>query len=184
MWSNIKEPITIPYFDHDKSLVKTIKNSSSRRKMSPLYFTWRKIRNIVLYQLSYMCPINSLRVKMHRLRGVNIGENVYIGMHCVIDNAYPEYVYIGDNASIAGGVTLLAHSNPYGHFKTVTKSQVSPIVIEDGAWIGINAIILLGVVVGERAIISAGTVVDRDVKPMSIASGNPMRNKIDISNVL
>ena len=113
MFSKIPSPQNIPYFDHDKKLLKTIRNSGTRRKMSPLQFALRKIRNILLHRLAYFCPLNGWRVKMHRWRGVNIGKNVYVGQHCVIDNAYPEYIYIGDNVSLAGEVSVIAHSNPY-----------------------------------------------------------------------
>lgn len=175
----IREAENIPYFDHDKKLLKTIRNSGARRKMSPLHFALRKIKNILLYRLAYLCPLNGWRVKMHRWRGVNIGKNVYIGQHCVIDNAYPEYIYIGDNVSLAGEVSVIAHSNPYAHFAPVVESKVAPIVIEEGAWIGVKAVILLGVVIGKNAIVSAGTVVDRNVAPYTVVRGNPMKKVTD-----
>lgn len=174
-----REPIKIPYFDQDKKLLKTIRNSGARRNMHPLYFALRKIKNIILYRLTYMCPLNSWRVKMHSWRGINIGKNVYIGQHCVIDNAYPEYIYIGDNVSLAGEVSVIAHSNPFAHFAKVLESKVAPIVIEDGVWIGVKAVILLGVVIGKNAIVSAGTVVDRNVAPYTLVRGNPMKKVTD-----
>ncbi len=179
MFSKIPSPQNIPYFDHDKKLLKTIRNSGARRKMSPLQFALRKIRNILLHRLAYFCPLNGWRVKMHRWRGVNIGKNVYVGQHCVIDNAYPEYIYIGDNVSLAGEVSVIAHSNPYAHFALVVESKVAPIVIEEGAWIGVKAVILLGVVIGKNAIVSAGTVVDRNVAPYTVVRGNPMKKVTD-----
>lgn len=173
---NIKEAIDIPYFDHDhKSLKNTIKSSSERRKMSPFHFALRKIRNIFLAKWSYMCPLNGLRIKMNRKRGVTIGEKVYIGLHTTIDNAYPEYIYIEDNASIAESVQIIAHSNPYPHFKNVVESSVAPIVIKEGAWIGSGSIILRGVTIGKCAIVAAGTVVDKDIPAYSLAKGNPMK---------
>ena len=181
----VREAITIPYFDHDdKSLGNTIRNSSKRRGMSPTRFALRKIRNIILSRLSFMCPLNSFRVRWHRRRGVTIGEHVYIGMYSVIDNAYPEYVYIEDNVSLAGNVIVIAHSNPYGHFKNVTESGVSPVIIKEGAWIADGAIILRGVTIGENAIISAGTVVDKDVPANSMAKGNPMKIVADFSALM
>jgi len=171
----IRPPELIPYFDHDKKLMNTIKNSGKRRKMNPLHFAFRKIKNILLYRLAFFCPLNGWRVKMHRWRGVNIGKNVYIGQHCVIDNAYPEYIYIEDNVSLAGGVTMLAHSNPYAHFAPIVESKIAPILIKEGAWIGVNAIILLGVTVGIKSIVSAATVVDRNVPDFSLVKGNPMK---------
>ena len=179
MNDTIRESQNIPYFDHNKKLLKTIRNSGTRRKMSPLQFALRKIRNILLHRLAYFCPLNGWRVKMHRWRGVNIGKNVYVGQHCVIDNAYPEYIYIGDNVSLAGEVSVIAHSNPYAHFAPVVESKVAPIVIEEGAWIGVKAVILLGVVIGKNAIVSAGTVVDRNVAPYTVVRGNPMKKVTD-----
>ncbi len=181
---SIRESNLIPYFDHDKKIGKTIRNSSKRRGISPLYFTFRKIRNTLLYRLSYMCSFNGLRIKMQRGRGVTIGENVYIGQRTVIDNAYPEYVYIEDNVSLAGGVTLIAHANPYPHFHNVVASEVAPIVIKEGAWIAEGAIILKGVTIGKNAIVCAGTVVDKDVPDCSVAQGNPMKIVTEFSALM
>lgn len=181
----VKEALTIPYFDHDhKSLKNTIKSSSSRRGMNVWRFTIRKVRNILLSKWAYNCPLNGPRVRMNRRRGVTIGENVYIGLHCTIDNAYPEYIYIEDNVSLAGNVTILAHSNPYPHFRTVTESGVSPVVIKEGAWIAEGAIILRGVTVGKNAIVSAGTIVEKDVPDCSLAKGNPMKIVADFSALI
>lgn len=181
----VKEAISIPYFDHDeKSLGKTIQNSASRRGMSPLRFALRKIRNILLFRWSYRCPLNKFRVRWNRRCGVNIGEHVYIGMHTSIDNAYPEYVYIEDNASIAGSVKIIAHANPYAHFKNVVESGVAPVIIKEGAWIGEAAIILRGVTIGRNAIVSAGCVVDKDVPDNSMAKGNPMKIVADFSALM
>lgn len=172
----VREAINIPYFDHDdKSLATTIRNSSSRRNMSPVRFVFRKIRNILFTRWAYNCPLNSLRVKWNRKRGVTIGENVYIGQWSVLDNAYPEYIYIEDNVSLAGGNVLIAHSNPYPHFRNVVESGVSPIVIKEGAWIGSGVTILRGVTIGKNAIVSAGTIVDKDVPEYSMVKGNPMK---------
>ncbi|MBQ9339848.1 MAG: acyltransferase [Paludibacteraceae bacterium] len=113
-----------------------------------------------------------------------MGENVYIGLHCTIDNAYPEYVYIEDNVSLAGNVTILAHSNPYGHFKNVVESGVSPVVIKEGAWVADGAIILRGVTIGKNAIVSAGTVVDKDIPDCALAKGNPMKIAADFSALI
>lgn len=172
----IRQAKTIPYFDHDnKSLWQTIRHSSSRREMNPVVFALRKMRNILYSRWSFRCPLNGIRVKLNRRRGVTIGDNVYVGLHCVIDNAYPEYIYIEDNVSIAESVQIIAHSNPYPHFQGIVESSVAPIVIKEGAWIGSGAIILRGVTIGENAIVSAGTVVDRNIPPCSIVQGNPMK---------
>lgn len=178
---NIRQTIEIPYFDHTKSIYRTIKNSSRRRGMNPLTFMLKKLINLCLFRISFFCPLNNIRIKFHKWRGVSIGNNVYIGMQCSIDNAYPEYVYIEDNVSLAGECTVVAHSNPYQHFQNITSAKASPVIIKKGSWICVRAIILPGVTIGENSIISAGAVVDSNVPPFSIAAGNPA--KIVASNL-
>jgi len=51
----------------------------------------------------------------------------------------------------------------------------SPVRIGDGAWLGMHAIVLKGVAIGEGAVIGAGSVVTRDVPPFAVACGSPAR---------
>lgn len=171
----IPEPFEIPYFDHGKSLAETVRNSSNRRKVSKWKFVARKIRNICLYRMAFFCPLNSWRVRMHRRRGVHIGNNVYIGQQCSIDNAYPEYVFIGDDVSIVNETTILTHVNPYVHFRNIVESKVVPVVIEDGAWVGAKCVLTAGAHIGRYSIVSAGSVVGRRFKPYSMIAGNPAK---------
>lgn len=183
-FNHIPEGFSIPYFDHEKKISKTIENSSKRRKMGKMAFVYRKIRNIILYRLAYFCPLNGWRVRLHRWRGVNIGKNVYIGMQCSIDNAYPEYIFIEDNVSVVNETTILAHSNPYPHFEGIFPSQVMPVVIREGAWIGVKSIILPGVEVGEKSVVNAGSVVIRNVPPFTLVGGNPAKKITEFSALL
>ena len=57
----------------------------------------------------------------------------------------------------------------------VPRIITRPIIIEDGVWIGANAIILKGSKIGRGSIIGAGAVVSGEIPPMSIAVGNPAR---------
>ena len=47
------------------------------------------------------------------------------------------------------------------------------IVIEDNVWIGGGAIVLPGVTIGKNAVVGAGSVVTRDVRPNTVVAGNP-----------
>ena len=181
---NIPKSFSIPFYDHDKSLLKTIRNSSKRRKMSFFYFTFRKIRNIILYRLAYFCPLNSWRIRFHRWRGVHIGEHVFIGPQCSIDNAYPEYIYIEDYVTINQGTTLLAHNNVFACFEGLIECKVAPIHIKHHALVSINSTVLSGVEIGEYAVISAGSVVTRNVKPYTMVVGNPAKKIVDFKHML
>jgi acetyltransferase-like isoleucine patch superfamily enzyme len=134
-----------------------------------------KIKNTLFMLLAYACPSVTLRIWFHRLRGVNIGKGCYIGMFCFIDNLYPEYIYIEDGASVNAGSMLISHFNPLIRFKKVIQAKVSPVIIKSGALVAVKCVILPGVVIGENAIVSAGSVVQDDVESCTLVRGNPAK---------
>ena len=54
-------------------------------------------------------------------------------------------------------------------------SDISPVTIEEGAWIGANVIILPGVRVGKNSVVGAGSIVTKDVPDYSVYAGNPAK---------
>ena len=59
------------------------------------------VKNRLLQQLAMSAPGGaSLRVALHRLRGVRIGKDVWIGYQALIETGYPTLVSIGDRAII------------------------------------------------------------------------------------
>ena len=171
----IPNPIEIPFYDHGGTLMETIRNSSRRRRMNPIYFAYRKFRNIILYRLSFFCPFNSLRIRMHRWRGVHIGQHCHIAQQCSIDNAYPELVFIEDSAGVNQGTTIIAHTNAGAHFEDIIPNIAAPVVIRHHAICAINTVILPGVEIGEYAIVAAGSVVNKNIPAYSLAQGNPAK---------
>jgi UDP-2-acetamido-3-amino-2,3-dideoxy-glucuronate N-acetyltransferase len=85
---------------------------------------------------------------------VKIGNNVRIGAMCFI----PEGVTIEDNCFIAPKVTMSNDKHPPSNHTCWGK-----ILIKKGAAIGMGAIILPGVTVGENSIVGAGSVVTKDI---------------------
>jgi acetyltransferase-like isoleucine patch superfamily enzyme len=53
------------------------------------------------------------------------------------------------------------------------KLKTAPVIIKDGAWIGMNAVILKGVTIGENSIVAAGAVVSKSVPDNVVVAGNP-----------
>jgi len=53
--------------------------------------------------------------------------------------------------------------------------RCNPVHIGRNAWIGVGAIILPGVTIGENAVVAAGAVVTKDVAPNTIVGGNPAK---------
>jgi len=106
-----------------------------------------------------------------------IGNNTSINYKTVISVA--QKVEIGNNCAIAEEVKIFDNNshpiNPEKRKEIMTKEDVSPIVINDNVWIGMNSFIMKGVTIGEGSVIAAGSVVTKDVPPFCIYGGNPAR---------
>ncbi len=162
----------LPYYNF-ADVKKNIKSSSSFRKINPVIFIMKKLKNYFLALLAYSCPINNLRVLFHKWRGVTIGNNVFIGMRCTLDHAYPEYIYIDDNAILTGDIYLIAHNKPSIHFRRKVMSYVAPIYIKQNTFLGVGTYVLPGVTFGFGSISAAGSVIFKNVPDNVIVRGNP-----------
>lgn len=104
-----------------------------------------------------------------------IGSNSRIHGTCI--HAYKS-IRIGKNCLIAANTQIfdgnghdVSLSNPSNRINTIGNAK--PIIIEDNVWIGANSIILPGVTLGEGCVVSAGSIVVKDVPPRCIVAGNP-----------
>jgi len=86
-----------------------------------------------------------------------------------------EKVSIGRGTQIAWGVTICDHDFHKTYSKGTQNPETAPITIGDDVWIGMDAKILKGVNIGNRAIIAAGAVVTRDVPAHTLVAGVPAR---------
>ncbi|QYX79892.1 sugar O-acetyltransferase [Streptomyces akebiae] len=85
-------------------------------------------------------------------------------------------IHIGNDVMIAPSVTLTTTGHPVHPSRRTDFGRFSePIVIEDKVWIGSNAVVLPGVRIGYGSVIGAGSVVSRDIPPMTVALGTPCR---------
>lgn len=92
---------------------------------------------------------------------VNLDASVTIGAHCTIS----PYVRI----------YTATHRHGPSRQRCMPEVRPRPVVIEEGCWVGLGAMITPGVVIGRGSVISAGAVVTRSVPPNSFVSGNPGR---------
>ena len=131
-------------------------------------------------------PIGSKnRCRIERLRGVKIGKNVFLGGGNVLDRVKPNLITIEDDVSISGSVYILTHSNPTAPLRRIlgeASHVIAPVHIKKGAWIAINVVILPGVTIGENSIVSAGSVVVKDVPPNTMVGVTPARFMMEIKS--
>ncbi|NJL17411.1 MAG: acyltransferase [Nitrospira sp.] len=122
-------------------------------------------KNRLLQILARVAPgATSWRVRLHRWRGVAIGEDVWIGYDAIIETSYPHLVTIKDRAAVGMRATIIAHTR-----------EARSVIIEEDATIGPGAIVLPNVTIGRGAIVTAGSVVTTSVPPMTMVQGNPAK---------
>jgi len=133
-----------------------------------------RIRSTIFLLPAWFAPSSTLRAAFHRARGVSIGADVEIGYFVLLDNLYPEKVTIEEGATVAARSTILAHDEA-GAYTHTGEEIVKPVRICRGAFVGVHAVILPGVTVGERAVVGAGSVVTRNIAPGARVAGVPAR---------
>lgn len=108
---------------------------------------------------------------------VNEGAVLQLGNGYINNNvniACFSKIAIGEGVAIAENVVIRDSDNH--HLNGNTKEQMTqPIHIGDHVWIGMNAIILKGVTIGEGAVIAAGALVNKDVPARALVAGVPAK---------
>ncbi len=51
--------------------------------------------------------------------------------------------------------------------------KTAPVIIGNGVWIGMNAVVLKGVTIGDNSVVAAGSIVSKSVPPNVVVAGNP-----------
>lgn len=108
--------------------------------------------------------------------GLVVGDNSNIGPFAYIGCS--GFIRIGKNVMMGPRVGLYAENHVFDRTDIPMRDQgVSRkyVIIEDDCWLGANSVVLAGVTIGNGAIVSAGSVVTKDVPPMSIVGGVPAR---------
>jgi acetyltransferase-like isoleucine patch superfamily enzyme len=139
--------------------------SSRQYNVPPPEGIFRGLRNRFLQLLARHAPgARTLRVWLHRWRGVQIGANAWIGYDAIIESSYPYLVTIADRAAIGIGTIIIAHFH-----------EVYGVVIEEDAFVGPGVVILPGVTIGRAAVVTAGSIVTQSVPPKTVVQGNPAK---------
>ena len=106
-----------------------------------------------------------------------VGDNTYLGPGVSVGVAKKvsigSFCYISSNVSISDNDGHPLDSVKRRRGESVSLDAVLPVKIGDQVWIGEGTAILKGVTIGDGAVISAKSVVMRDIPPFTLAAGNP-----------
>jgi len=113
---------------------------------------------------------------------VEIQKNATVGNNCKVSSHsfICEGVKIEDNVFIGHSVTFINDSYPRattaeGQLQNEKDWKVEQTLVKKGASIGSGSTVLSKVVIGENAIVGAGSVVTKDVPANAIVAGNPAK---------
>lgn len=138
-------------------------------------------RNVVIYDFVnlYGCRIGDnckIATFVEIQKNACLGNNIKVSSHTFICEGVTieDEVFIGHNVSFINDKYPRA-VNAAGELQTEKDWTVVPTIVKRGVTIGTGSTILCGVVIGENAIVGAGSVVVRDVPPNTVVVGNPAR---------
>lgn len=106
---------------------------------------------------------------------LTVGSDCYLGRDLFLD--LQDRVVIEDDVTISHRVMILTHTDAgTSPLKDdLIPTSQAPVTIRRGAYVGANATILQGVVIGECAVVGAGALVRESVPPHTVAVGVPAR---------
>lgn len=120
--------------------------------------------------------VQSFRYRILKIKGYrNIARNVTIERNVNLDRVFPGSIYIGEGSLVASSATILSHEHVYRDPVDPDLPLHSPVYIGQRCFIGVAAVVLPGVRIGDDCLIGAGSVVSRDIPAGSIAVGVPAR---------
>jgi len=104
-----------------------------------------------------------------------IGEGTWIGAFCVVDGSGG--LTIGRGCDVSCGVQIYTHSTVRRCVSGRRYDEIdrAPVVIGDHVFVGANAVVMMGVTIGDCAVVAAGAVVTTDVPECAVVGGVPAK---------
>lgn len=131
---------------------------------------WKVMKNFIIIQIARYTPFLSVKNWLYRtfLR-MKIGKQTSFALMVMPDIMFPEKITVGKNSIIGYNTTILAHEY------LIKEYRIGEVKIGDEVMIGANTTILPGISIGDQAVVSAGTLIHKDVPAGAFVGGNPMR---------
>lgn len=141
---------------------------------SPLRVLWMKIGGADITWSAVADRIDFINLDRTGLAGLKVGRKAFLGCGILIDLAGK--IIIEDQATISPRAVLLSHfSVGFSNHPLINQypKNVGTTKIDKGSFVGVNAVILVNVTVGEKAMVAAGSVVTEDVEDSTMVAGVP-----------
>ncbi|AXN38724.1 acyltransferase [Peribacillus butanolivorans] len=131
---------------------------------------WKVVKNFVVIQLARYTPFLGMKNWLYRtFLHMKVGKHTSFALMVMPDVMFPEKISVGKNTVIGYNTTILAHEY------LINEYRLGEVVIGDEVLIGANSTILPGLTIGNGSIVSAGTLVHKDVPEGAFVGGNPMK---------
>lgn len=131
---------------------------------------FKVMKNFIVIQIARYMPFMRVKNTLYRIfLRMEVGKETAFALMVMPDTMFPEKITVGDNTIIGYNTTILAHEY------LIKEYRIGEVIIGSNVMIGANTTILPGVSIGDDAIVSAGTLVHKEVPAGSFVGGNPMR---------
>jgi UDP-2-acetamido-3-amino-2,3-dideoxy-glucuronate N-acetyltransferase len=131
--------------------------------------------NTKIWHFSHIMPNCIIGERCNIGQNVVISPDVVLGTNVKVQNNVSIYtgVICEDDVFLGPSMVFTNILNPRSAI--VRKSEYKQTIVKKGASVGANATIVCGITIGEYALIGAGAVVTKDIKPYALVIGNPAR---------
>ncbi|SFF68633.1 Acetyltransferase (isoleucine patch superfamily) [Halobacillus alkaliphilus] len=131
---------------------------------------FKVVKNFTVIQLARYTPFLGMKNWLYRtLLRMEVGKQTAFALMVMVDIMFPERIRVGHNTVIGYNTTILAHEY------LIDEYRLGDVTIGDEVLIGANTTILPGITIGNHAVVSAGTLVHKDVPAGTFVGGNPMK---------
>lgn len=147
-----------------------VENTNSLWQIYQTVSFWKVVKNVIVIQLARYTPFLAMKNWLYRtfLR-MDVGKQTAFALMVMPDTMFPEKISVGSNSIIGYNTTILAHEY------LIKEYRIGEVVIGSEVMVGANTTILPGVTIGDHAVISAATLVHKDVPAGAFVGGNPMQ---------
>ena len=157
-------------------ILNSIRAPNGKETNSLNHYWWRLknplniVLNFIVIEITKFMPSLTLKRIFLRCLGMKVGKNAALGLGVQFDIFFPELIELGENCILGYGATVLAHEF------LIEELRTGKVIIGRNVMIGANSTILPGVRVGDGAVVSACSLVNKDVPAGAFVGGVPAKS--------